>query len=338
VALPLLLAWVLAGTAQARPDGAPPERIIFPVVGQVQYTDDFGDPRGQGSHEGNDILADRGAPAVAAEAGRIKIWTSSSRAGCMLYLYGKSGTTYLYIHLNNDLTAENDNRGQCKPGIAYAPGLEDGERVSAGELIGYVGNSGDADGASPHLHFELHPGDGGAVSPYAWLRRAEKLLFAVPENEIATATADAVTLSLVGTVAAAELGGPGAAARTTGEPPPPPPPPPEQTGTAPGDGGGAQGDPEQPEPADPLALLTIRVTKVRLSSGDSWNVTRRVALQVTANTVVERALEAKEAELGLDNLAPGDKVTVTTTPVELTLPTQRARPGVLLAARVLLRA
>jgi hypothetical protein len=82
--------------------------------------------------------------------------------------------------------------------------------------------------------------------------------------------------------------------------------------------------------------VTIRVTKVRLSSGDSWNVTRRVALQVTANTVVERALEAKKG--GLDNLAPGDKVTVTTTPVELTLPTQRARPGVLSAARVLLRA
>ena len=46
----------------------------------------------------------------------MKYWTSSSAAGCMLYLYGKSGTTYLYIHLNNDVTKGNDNRGKCVPG------------------------------------------------------------------------------------------------------------------------------------------------------------------------------------------------------------------------------
>ena len=57
----------------------------------------------------------------------------------MLYLYGKSGTTYLYIHLNNDLTKNNDNDGGCKQGVSYAPGLEDGAQVRAGELIGYVG-------------------------------------------------------------------------------------------------------------------------------------------------------------------------------------------------------
>ena len=50
---------------------------------------------------------------VATEAGRIKFRTTSSRAGCMLYLYGASGTTYLYIHLNNDVTMANDNRGKC---------------------------------------------------------------------------------------------------------------------------------------------------------------------------------------------------------------------------------
>ena len=43
-------------------------------------------------------------PAIAVEAGKVKYWTTSARAGCMLYLYGESGTTYLYIHLNNDLT------------------------------------------------------------------------------------------------------------------------------------------------------------------------------------------------------------------------------------------
>ena len=173
----LLLLWVLAGTAHA---GEPPDRIIFPVVGKVSYQDDFGDARAQGGHQGNDIMAPRRALAVAAEAGRVKFHTTSSRAGCMLYLYGASGTTYLYIHLNNDLTRENDNRGECVPGTAYAPRLRSGQYVRAGQLIGYVGDSGDANGGSAHLHFELHPNDGGAVSPYRWLRAARKVLFATP--------------------------------------------------------------------------------------------------------------------------------------------------------------
>ena len=175
----LLLLWVSAGTAQA---GPPPERIIFPVVGNARFSDDFGAARAQGGHQGNDILAARKAPAVAAEAGRVKFHTTSWRAGCMLYLYGRSGTTYLYIHLNNDLTRENDNRGKCVRGVAYAPGLRDGQRVRAGQLVGFVGDSGDADGGSPHLHFELHPNDGAAVSPYPWLRSARRLLFAAPAS------------------------------------------------------------------------------------------------------------------------------------------------------------
>ena len=55
-------------------------------------------------------------PAIAAEAGKVKWWTTSARAGCMLYLYGKSGTTYLYIHLNNDLTEASEDKGGCKLG------------------------------------------------------------------------------------------------------------------------------------------------------------------------------------------------------------------------------
>src|SRR4029450_11972871 len=93
---------------------------------------------------------------------------------CMLHLYGKSGTTYLYIHLNNDLTERSEDTGGCKLGIAYA--VEDGAKVTAGEQIAYGGDSGEAEG-NHHLHFEVHPDDGADVSPYPYLNAAERLLF-----------------------------------------------------------------------------------------------------------------------------------------------------------------
>jgi hypothetical protein len=191
-----------AGAQQSRAavaNSAPPARILFPVLGKTTFSDDFGDPRPQGPHQGNDLIAARHTPVVAVEAGTVQRWTRSASAGCMLYLHGRSGTTYLYIHLNNDLGAGNDNRGRCTDGIAYAPGLRDGQKVAAGALLGFVGDSGDANGAHPHLHFELHPGGGGAVSPYRWLKRARHLLYP------GATTRDPVTplaIKLTGTVLA----------------------------------------------------------------------------------------------------------------------------------------
>ena len=180
-AAPALLSLVLLLGFGANAHAAPPSRIVFPVVGQSTFHDDFGAPRPQGRHEGNDIMAARRAPAVAAEGGRVTRYRGSRRAGCMLFLKGRSGTLYLYVHLNNDLTRRNDNRARgCRNGVAYAPGLRDGQLVRAGQLIGYVGDSGDANGVHPHLHFELHPGGRRAVSPYRWLRRGSRVLFAVP--------------------------------------------------------------------------------------------------------------------------------------------------------------
>ncbi len=206
----LLLLGLPAGVAAAYPQSHPPEPrsnpkpkpkgkpIVFPVVGQVQYTDDFGDPRPQGHHEGNDIMAPRKALAVAPEAGTIKFWTHSSSAGCMLYLYGRSGTMYYFIHLNNDVTMKNDNRGKCGAGMSYAPGLKDGDKVVAGQLIGFVGDSGDANGVHPHLHFEFHPHGGKAVSPYAYLNRGRRLLFSVPSNKHFTVSLSGKVVSTTG--------------------------------------------------------------------------------------------------------------------------------------------
>lgn len=187
--LALLAAGLVASTSGA---GSVPDPFVFPVVGPYRYTNDFGDPRPQGTHEGNDVLAPKKSIVVAVEDGKVKFWTHSARAGCMLYLYGASGTTYLYIHLNNDATMANDNRGKCVPGGSYWPGLRDGQKVVAGQAIGYLGDSGDADG-TPHLHFEVHPNDGGPTNPFPYLNKATRVLFAAPPGS-------AVTLALKGKI------------------------------------------------------------------------------------------------------------------------------------------
>src|SRR5436305_11136935 len=189
---PLLVAGLLAGTAAARSEGTA-KPIIFPILGAAHYTDDFGAPRPGGPHQGIDIVAAKKSFALAAEAGKVEFWTTSASAGCMLYLYGASGTTYYYIHLNNDLTRGNDNRGKCVAGTAYAPGLKDGAKVAAGQPIGFVGDSGDANGIHAHLHFEVHPDGKGATDPFPYLKSAQHLLFAAPKGS-------PLTLELDGTV------------------------------------------------------------------------------------------------------------------------------------------
>jgi hypothetical protein len=164
-----------AALAQTPPRGLVKGKpIVFPLIGTATLTGSWGDPRPNGRHAGEDIVAPRRAPVVAAEAGRIKWWTTSSLAGCMLYLYGDSGTTYLYIHLNDDLALRNDNAGGCKAGTTYV--AASGAKVEAGDLIAWSGDSGDADG-NPHLHFEVHPNDGADVNPLPYLKQAVRYLF-----------------------------------------------------------------------------------------------------------------------------------------------------------------
>jgi murein DD-endopeptidase MepM/ murein hydrolase activator NlpD len=206
--LALALFGVAAGTAAAipvdpgvrppvwkPPKPKPAHQIVFPVLGTVEFSDDYGAPRPQGRHEGIDILAPRHALALAAEAGRVRFYTGSGRAGCMLYLDGKSGTTYYYIHLNNDLTTGNDNRGGCEVGVSYAKGLKSGTRVKAGQPIGYVGDSGDANGIHPHLHFEVHPHGGVSTDPYQRLIAARRMLFYAPPGSTFTLAMTATVIA-----------------------------------------------------------------------------------------------------------------------------------------------
>ena len=182
----IVLSLVLAGLAAAvfvspttgmpRGENASQQvpRLIFPLVAKTLLWDNFGDARPNGRHEGIDMENPWRAPVVAVEPGRVQ-YAQSNLGGCMLYLYGESGTTYMYIHLNNDLTARNDDRGGCKEGISFA--VPNGSKVAAGEQVGFNGDSGDAAG-NPHLHFEVHPGGGAAASPFRHLRRAVRPLFA----------------------------------------------------------------------------------------------------------------------------------------------------------------
>jgi hypothetical protein len=177
------------------PKPKPKRQIVFPVLGTVEFSDDYGAPRPQGPHQGIDILAPRHALALAAEAGRVRFFTGSGRAGCMLYLDGKSGTTYYYINLNNDLTNGNDNRGGCRIGVTFPRGLKSGARVAAGQPIGYVGDSGDANGLHPHLHFEVHPNGGHSTNPYPRLLAARRMLFYVPPGSTFTLSLTATVVS-----------------------------------------------------------------------------------------------------------------------------------------------
>lgn len=124
-----------------------------PVAGERHFSDDFGAPRPGGRrHQGNDVLAAYGTPVVAVTAGTIHT-DYSSRGGISLYLRGVDGNEYFYAHNSRNVAT-------------------DGERVRAGQLVAYVGNTGDARGGPTHVHFELHPGGGSPVDPYAFLVRA----------------------------------------------------------------------------------------------------------------------------------------------------------------------
>lgn len=166
---------LLAGAAGAAHRSTVPQ-LVFPVVGPVSFRDDFGEPRARWSHPGNDLVAAKRATVIAVEDGTVKTYTRSASAGCLLYLYGDSGTMYEYIHLNNDAGAGNDNRGGCVAGVAWAAGLRAGQRVEAGQPVAFVGDSGDANGGGAHLHFEVHPGGGAAVTPYPYLMAARRLV------------------------------------------------------------------------------------------------------------------------------------------------------------------
>jgi murein DD-endopeptidase MepM/ murein hydrolase activator NlpD len=127
-------------------------RFVFPVYGDARIADDFGAARQIGAHQGNDIFAPFGSPVLAVADGKLNRVGTLPISGNRLWLKTERGDSFFYAHMS-----------------AFAPEAVSGREVEAGTLLGFVGNTGDAEPTPPHLHFEIHPGDGKAIDPHAVL-------------------------------------------------------------------------------------------------------------------------------------------------------------------------
>jgi hypothetical protein len=134
---------------------------VFPVYGPSSFSDTFGAFRGDvpgNWHHGDDIFAPLGAPVLAVADGTVFSVGWNDVGGNRLWLMDEEGNQFYYAHLS-----------------AYTPLAKNGKRVRAGEVLGFVGNTGDAAGTPFHLHFEIHPvkyldlGYDGAVDPTQFL-------------------------------------------------------------------------------------------------------------------------------------------------------------------------
>jgi murein DD-endopeptidase MepM/ murein hydrolase activator NlpD len=134
--------------------------FVFPVYGDVRCADDFGAPRQIGAHEGNDCFAAFGSPVLAVADGTLNRVGTLPISGNRLWLKTERGDSFFYAHLS-----------------AFAPEAVSGRKVKAGTLLGFIGNTGDAEPTPPHVHFEIHPGDKKAIDPHAiltaWQDRGE---------------------------------------------------------------------------------------------------------------------------------------------------------------------
>ena len=154
--------------------------ITFPIVGPVGYYAGFGACRDgcRREHHGIDLMTYgwKGLPVVAAHDGVVtKINPDVGNGGCAVRIDGDDGWQTRYLHMNNDDPATDNARGGFEHCIV--PGLAVGERVEEGQLIGWVGDSGNAEGTAPHVHFEIRTPTGLPIDPYDSLKASKRITF-----------------------------------------------------------------------------------------------------------------------------------------------------------------
>ncbi|MDX1933019.1 MAG: M23 family metallopeptidase [Capsulimonadales bacterium] len=174
--------------AYGAPNSTATVPMVFPILGRgYGFSDQFGAQRDGHRHLGQDLFAPKMTPLVAVFDGTIHHYSYGGRADGsaphhILRLDGDNGYTAKYMHVNNDTPGTNDGRGGA--GYAFAPGLVSGQQVRAGQFIGWVGNSGNAESTPSHTHFELWGPDGMVTNPTASLRRAARRTRALPDVSV----------------------------------------------------------------------------------------------------------------------------------------------------------
>ncbi len=177
-ALAVALATVLGGMSAAQAHEEPrfdlPFETWFPQeIDQTYFFSSYGDRRPGGRrHQGNDLMASKMTGVYAFAAGVVVVVDEARRPGRYIIIEHENGWETYYLHLNNDNPGTDDGRADWS--LTVAPGIEEGARVTAGQLIGWVGDSGNAEGTGPHTHFELRH-DNRPVNPYPYLMEAWEL-------------------------------------------------------------------------------------------------------------------------------------------------------------------
>ncbi|MCH8128752.1 MAG: M23 family metallopeptidase [Acidobacteria bacterium] len=171
VALALILALLAVPMSVAEPASATDAEFVIDAFphdsGAVTIRDNWGERRPGGRrHQGIDIISPRGTPVVTVQAGTVIAMGWSRLSGYNLKIQHRAGWVSSYLHLNNDTPGTDDGLGGEE--TAFAPGLDVGDHVDAGQLIGRVGDSGNAEHTTPHTHFELKRGT-EKVNPYPYL-------------------------------------------------------------------------------------------------------------------------------------------------------------------------
>lgn len=189
----------LAGDEPTETDDDGLYDMYFPVIGDNYYSDTWGACRGTNcsrSHEGTDIMADKMIPIVAVAAGTV-YWAHADQGGdcCAMGLRHDDDWVSYYIHMNNDTPGTDDGLGW-----GFADGIAVGTHVEAGELIGWVGDSGNAENSGSHLHFELHQPGGVKVNPYPHLMVAEVLEAPLPADEMESTFCGEFEATILGTM------------------------------------------------------------------------------------------------------------------------------------------